>query len=237
VRAVWVNQLGGLTFECVGAGQFVKWAPPGVDLGLPEEAERLRWASAFARVPTVLDMGITDDGASWLCTTAVPGSNAVSDRWKAEPRAAVRAIGEGLRALHETLPVDSCPFSWSAQSRLARARRHELDPARWHPSHRHLSAEEALALVAEPPSVDHVVVCHGDACAPNTLIDDAGRCSGHVDFGRMGTADRWADIAIATWSATWNFGDGWEDELLAAYGVPLDPDRTRYYRLLWDLTD
>jgi len=51
----------------------------------------------------------------------------------------------------------------------------------------------------------------------------------------LGVADRWADLAIATWSTTWNYGPGWETPLLDAYGVAPDPDRTRYYRLLWDL--
>ncbi len=41
---------------------------------------------------------------------------------------------------------------------------------------------------------------------------------------------------MATWSTEWNYGPGWEDVLLAAYGVDPDPGpRTRYYRLLWDL--
>ena len=48
-------------------------------------------------------------------------------------------------------------------------------------------------------------------------------------------ADRWADLAVATWSTTWNYGPGWETPLLEAYGVAPDPERTRYYRLLWDL--
>lgn len=30
-------------------------------------------------------------------------------------------------------------------------------------------------------------------------------------------------------------GPGWERLLLDAYGVEQDPERTRYYRLLWDL--
>jgi kanamycin kinase len=75
----------------------------------------------------------------------------------------------------------------------------------------------------------------GDACAPNTLITEDGRWSGHVDLGDLGVADRWADLAIATWSAEWNYGPGWERPLLDAYGIRADPDRTRYYRLLWDL--
>ena len=41
--------------------------------------------------------------------------------------------------------------------------------------------------------------------------------------------------AIATWSTVWNYGPGWESAVLDAYGIALDADRTRYYRLLWDL--
>jgi hypothetical protein len=44
-----------------------------------------------------------------------------------------------------------------------------------------------------------------------------------------------ADLAVSTWSTEWNYGPGWEDVLLAAYGVDPDPARTRYYRLLCDL--
>ena len=40
---------------------------------------------------------------------------------------------------------------------------------------------------------------------------------------------------LATWSTTWNYGPGWEDFLLDAYGVDPDAHRMRYYRLLWDL--
>jgi kanamycin kinase len=92
-----------------------------------------------------------------------------------------------------------------------------------------------LARLADPPPIDLLVVCHGDACAPNTLIDDEGNCSGHVDLGALGVADRWADLAIATWSVNWNYGPGWEGALLNAYGVAPDPERSRYYRLLWDI--
>jgi kanamycin kinase len=79
------------------------------------------------------------------------------------------------------------------------------------------------------------VVCHGDACAPNTLIGEDGHWTGHVDLGSLGVADRWADLAVATWSTEWNYGPGWEGPLLAAYGVQEDPQRSDYYRLLWDL--
>jgi kanamycin kinase len=79
-------------------------------------------------------------------------------------------------------------------------------------------------------------VCCGDPCAPNVLVGDDGEDVGVVDLGALGAADRWADLAVATWSTQWNFGAGWERVLLEAYGVEPDPGRTAYYRLLWDLS-
>jgi kanamycin kinase len=67
------------------------------------------------------------------------------------------------------------------------------------------------------------------------LLSDDGTWSGHVDFGNLGLADRWADLAIATWSTEWNYGPGWAGPLLAAYGVEPDERRSAYYRLLWDV--
>jgi kanamycin kinase len=164
---------------------------------------------------------------------------AVTPRWLARPRAAVTAIGAGLRALHEALPAEGCPFSWDAALRLSDARRRaaagQVDPARWHSGHRPLGVPRALDLLADIPPPDRLVVCHGDSCAPNTLLTPDGRWSGHVDLGDMGVADRWADLAVATWSTEWNYGPGWAGVLLEAYGADPDPGRTWYYRLLWDL--
>jgi kanamycin kinase len=66
------------------------------------------------------------------------------------------------------------------------------------------------------------------------LISD-GRVSGCVDLGQLGVADRWWDLAVATWSVTWNLGPRWEDLFLDAYGVRRDPARVAFFRLLYDL--
>jgi aminoglycoside phosphotransferase len=239
MRAVWENERGGLTFE-IGSGTdrvFVKWTPAtsGIDLG--SEAVRLRWAGRYATVPQVLDQGSDTDG-SWLVTGALPGDNAVTARWQAQPGLAVAGIGRGLRRLHDALPVASCPFSWSAEDRLLDLHRREKTRAAaagWDRDRLSLDRVDALRLVADVPPIDRPVVAHGDACAPNTLLADDGTCCGHVDLGALGVADRWADLAVATWSCEWNYGPGWQDALLDAYGVEADRRRIRYYRLLWDL--
>jgi kanamycin kinase len=237
LHPVWANELGGLTWRVGDGARYVKWVPAGSGLDLRAEALRLRWAARFTPVPVVLAEGRDRDG-SWLCTAGLPGESAVAPRWLADPARAVTAIGAGLRALHDSLPAASCPFDWSAATRLAEVRRRAsaglLQPPTWHEAHAGLSVAEVLARLADIPEVDRLVVCHGDACSPNTLIDEDGRCSGHVDLGGLGTADRWADLAVATMSTVWNYGPGWERPLLEAYGVEPDPLRTAYYRLLWD---
>jgi aminoglycoside phosphotransferase len=241
IRALWENGLGGLTFaiDDGGVGRVVKWSPLTSGIDLREEARRMSWAAGFTPVPEVLEVGIEPD-ATWLLTRAIPAESAVDATWTSRPATAVRAIGEGLRALHEALPVPECPFSWSAEDRVADALEHaragKLDRSEWHEDHADWSEARVIREISAVPEVDRLVVCHGDACAPNTLIGADGRWCGHVDLGVLGVADRWADLAVATWSTQWNYGPGYEDLLLAAYGAEADGERTRYYRLLWDLS-
>ncbi|WP_251857685.1 aminoglycoside 3'-phosphotransferase [Herbiconiux sp. L3-i23] len=224
IEPVWRNELGGLAFRVGRAGDgdvvFVKWAEHDSGLDLAAEATRLEWARAYTPVPEVLAYG-NDGSGWWLATAGLDGEDASSLRWRADPLTAVRAIGAGLRRLHDALPVEDCPFDWSVDERLR---------------HGGIAEHSAGAEFRTAPPIDRLVVCHGDACAPNTLIADDGRFLAHVDLGRLGVADRWADIAIATLSTQWNYGPGWEEPLLDAYGIDPDPVRTDFYRRLWDAT-
>lgn len=105
-------------------------------------------------------------------------------------------------------------------------RLHSLDPSE--------SLFGAPEWIGDQDDVDHPVIIHGDACAPNTILGEDGRFAGIVDVGRLGVGDRWADLAIASWSLEWNFGPGFEEEFFAAYGEAPDPDRIRRYRDLWE---
>ncbi|WP_295789654.1 aminoglycoside 3'-phosphotransferase [uncultured Microbacterium sp.] len=219
---VWRNATGGIAFRATrGADiRYVKWGPRNSETSMRAEAERLRWAAPFTPVPHVIEEG-RDDRHEWLITVGIEGRSAVDPRWVAEPERAVQALGRGLRALHEALPLERCPFSWSVSDRIENA------------GVRGISVSNSLRLA---PPIDRLVVCHGDACAPNTLIGDDGEWTAHVDLGALGVADRWADIAVAAMSTEWNYGPGWHDALLDAYGVAPDATRLSFYRELWKAT-
>jgi kanamycin kinase len=201
VTAVWLNELGGVTWSVGGGTDFVKVYPVAHSDLLTAEAARLRWARRFVDVPRVLSTG-----PGWLHTAGLPGRSAVDPFWVARPEVAAVAIGTGLRRFHDSLPVQACPFGPPSSTSGA-------------------------------PPADRLVVCHGDACAPNTLIGDDGRCSGHVDLGDLGVADRWADLAIATLSLGWNYPTIDENVLFDAYGINPDPERIAYYRDRWAAGD
>lgn len=216
VEPVWRNELGGITFRIRRAGstRYVKWqrhrglgAEHRGHVDLAIEAEKLVWAGRFAQVPSVLDQGEDEDDA-WLVIEGIEATSAFDPRWREAPETAVRAIATGLRRLHEALPVRECPYAG----------------ARLGPN------------ASGTPEPERLVVCHGDPCVPNTLIDGVGGFAGHVDLARLGVADRWADLAIATYSISWevNFGRSYDELFFEAYGVEPDEDRLRFYRNLWD---
>ncbi|MDR4533984.1 phosphotransferase [Glutamicibacter sp. PS] len=222
VTPVWRNQVGGLTFRFEPSGErqevhFAKWSATEAGIDLRDEAERLDWARSYASVPEVVELREAEEG-QLLITRGLPGTSAVDPRWIRRPRRAARALGAALRHLHENLPLDACPYRWDVETRLAE-----------------LPTTERADFRAQAPTED-LVVCHGDACAPNTLLDDRGELSGHVDLGTLGVGDRWADLAVLAWSAEWNYGPGLTDLVYAGYGVSADARRADYYRRLWDAT-
>jgi kanamycin kinase len=95
------------------------------------------------------------------------------------------------------------------------------------------------AVVAARPSTEDVVVCHGDLCPPNIVIDPKDlSVAGLIDIARLGTADRYADLALATRSISSEilnpqYGPEYAERFLTRYGEEtLDHARVDFYRLL-----
>ena len=220
VHPAWANEIGGVTFQ-IGDGtgrEFVKVAPPHPEIDLHREAAKLRWAASYLTVPEVLGVG-RDGPLEWLHTAGLPGRSAVDPHWIARPREAVRAIATGLRAMHDRLPVDSCPFSWSVPSRLAAC------PSRQARAARAALRGPAGGLPRRRLRAEHVDLRGRPVVRP-------------CRFRRPRLADRWADLAVAEWSLGYNYGGAWRTELLRRLRRrPQTTSGSSYYLTLWNAGD
>lgn len=235
LELAWYNEIGGVTWRIGGGESYVKVGPPHEEFQPAAESERLEWLAARGiAVPRVLDLGECD-GRTWMHTVGLPGTNAIE--CQDDPVATVAALGRGLRRFHDALPVEECPFTFSVESRVRRRGLTDFD---------------------DVPPLD-LVVCHGDACNPNFLVEwvtspstpsprssargtqdpreerveGALEVTGYVDLGLCGVADRWADLVMAVGSLAWNFPGVDGRVLLDAYGVEQAPEKFAFYDALW----
>jgi len=172
-----------------------------------------------------------------LVTAEVPGRSA-AEEWSPESRPrVVEALADLARALH-SLPIGECPFDRRLAVTIPEALAAAVDLDDLDDERAGWTRDELAAqLLATRPPAEDLVVCHGDLCLPNVVLDpDSCRVTGVIDTGRLGVADRWADLALATRSLDSDlnpqYGAGAADRFLSRYGVTPDPGKNDFYRLL-----
>jgi aminoglycoside phosphotransferase len=246
----WEDVSGGHTDAVVRRSQsgdaFAKTASGEARDEHNDERDRLLWLSTTdLPAPRLLDWD--DDGSTaTLTTSALPGVP-LSDLPPSAVNGAVKALGGFLKRLH-AVDHDGCPFQrWLAvtvsHARLRVAQglvdASDFDQERDGRTPAHLLQQ----LINDRPAAERLeqvdlVLCHGDACLPNFLIDpDSFEITGMVDVGRLGVADRHLDLALAARSMAATdfnpaFGPVEAEAMLASYGLPADPWRLDFYRLL-----
>ena len=217
---------------------------------LAAERDRIEWLSGTGIPgPRVIDWRTTEHGAA-LVTSAVAGVSA--DRLgPAQLAASWPSITDTLLRLH-SIPVSACPYNRRLDEMMTLARA-TVAENRVHPEFlpEHLldtppavmleSLERDFPLRQEQED-DDAVICHGDFCLPNVVIDpETSLVAGLIDLGRLGRADPYADIALLLVNAreTWPDDDTArraDDDFASRYGITLDPDRLDFYLRLDPLT-
>jgi streptomycin 3"-kinase len=219
--------------------------------GLHHEYRRTHWVhSQGLAVPRILDWRSNEQGACLLMSalSGVPASMLTAQQLaQAWP-----SLIAQLASLH-TLPVENCPFERKLADLYALAQdvvsRNAVNPDFLPPEDRELPTHVLLARVsAQMPErlaqeAQDRVVCHGDACMPNFLVDpDTLRCTGMLDLGRLGIADPYVDFSLflANASETWQNPvqlQAAQQNLFAQLAIP-QPDlgRLQFYLQLDPLT-
>ncbi|WP_073739280.1 APH(3'') family aminoglycoside O-phosphotransferase [Streptomyces sp. CB02488] len=247
---VTAGESGATVFRSADATRYAKCVPAAAAAELEAERDRAVWLSGQGVPgPRVLDWRSGDDGAC-LVTRAVSGIPAdqvpAEDLWTAWEH-----IADAVRRLHEA-PVSQCPFRRSLDTTVALAgdvvARDAVSPEFLPVDQRQTPTPELLDRLTRQVSrrreqeAADTVVCHGDLCLPNIILDPQTlEVSGFIDLGRLGLADRYADLALLLANAR----ETWTDEeqaraadtaLAARYGIALDHDRLRFYLHLDPLT-
>lgn len=247
---VTTGESGASVFRDPDGSRYAKVVPLEQTAELADERDRIAWlGDAGIPVGAVLDWHSTDDGAC-LVTRAVAG--VAADQLDAGSLGAVwPAITDLVRRLHD-ISTTSCPFDrgLAVTMPLARATvaQHRVQTEFLPEDLQHVPPETILARLEDdlPQRVRQEgrerVVCHGDLCLPNILVDpETERVAGLIDLGRLGCADPYADIALLLTNAR----ETWPDEHTArradrefasGYGIDLDPERLRFYLHLDPLT-
>ncbi|MFD4460092.1 APH(3'') family aminoglycoside O-phosphotransferase [Nocardia sp. NPDC058480] len=230
--------------------RYAKCVPAAEAALLKAEHDRVEWLTdQGVSGPRVLDWHSGEAGAV-LVTSAVSGVSA-DQLPVADLGAAWGHIADAVRGLHE-LPAERCLFDRGLATMVPVARdvvgRHAVNPEFLPVEQQHTPPEELLASL-EPEIARMLaqealdtVVCHGDLCLPNIVVDpETLKVSGFIDLGRLGTADRYADLALLLANARETWGN--EERALAAdtafaqrYGLVLDRDRSNFYLHLDPLT-
>ena len=196
-------------------------------------AARLEWLSGKLPAPEVVAVGEDSEGA-WLLMTEVPGLelSAFNEASPEGKRRLTAALANALRRFHET-PAGGCPFDHSAARELGRLER-EIAVREAVLGYALPEAREKLETLRHLEPEETLVLTHGDACLPNVMVVDC-KLSGFIDLGDMGLADRCRDLERACWSLSYNYGGGYDEMFLEAYGAT-EADRAKldfYRRLEW----
>lgn len=245
-----LGESGATVLRHVSGGRFVKLVPNTQVEALAAERDRIAWLAATG-IPTmtVLDWRVGAHGAG-LVTSTVPGIPADM----LDPSALGRvwpAIAEAVGALH-ALPVEACPFDrrLDVMMPLARAavdegrvqREFLPDELRPVPGPQLLAPIEDELAERIVQEAEDLVVCHGDLCLPNIVVDvERLAVSGFIDLGRLGRADRHADIALLLANARETWPDAAsavraDAEFDRTYGAGRDQERQEFYLRLDPLT-
>jgi streptomycin 3"-kinase len=245
--SVRTGESGDLVYQRDDGRAFAKIAPVARTSELAGERDRLAWLHGQGvACPEILDWREGEEGAC-LVMTAIPGVPAAdlsgSNLLKAWP-----SMVRQLRILHG-LPADRCPFDRSLSIMFERAAdvvgRNAVNPDFLPDEDTNTPARDLLERVErELPTrfgqeVIDRVVCHGDACMPNFMIDPGSfQCTGLTDLGRLGTADRYVDLALMLANASESWAS--REEEAKAFAILFDtlgikaPDKGRlafYLRL------
>jgi aminoglycoside phosphotransferase len=210
---------------------FLKFAPVSSDpdpaFSIRAEADRLQWLKSKDLAVPKVETFFEDDGLEYLLMTGIPGRDA-SQPWQPDQIPNIIAkLAASLRTWHDT-NIEDCPFQLTLKNRIVQAR------ARTKNASLQLELE---TLLEHAPKTEDLVLCHGDPCVPNVLLNDELEISGWIDLGHAGVMDRHWDLALIIGSLEMDLNpqfNSWSERFLEAYGLEIINRETLEFYVKFD---
>ncbi|WP_264985824.1 aminoglycoside O-phosphotransferase APH(3')-XV [Pseudomonas aeruginosa] len=213
---------------------YLKYASGSSAQEILQEHQRTRWLRTRALVPEVISY-VSTSTVTILLTKALIGHNA-ADAADADPVIVVAEMARALRDLHSISP-DDCPFDERLHLRLklasGRLEAGLVDEEDFDHARQGMLARDVYEqLFIHMPGAEQLVVTHGDAC-PENFIFQGNAFVGFIDCGRVGLADKYQDLALASRNIDAVFGPELTNQFFIEYGEP-NPNiaKIEYYRIL-----
>ena len=190
-------------------------------------------------VPQVFENILGYDGRYYLLMSEIKGKM-LHELLKEDIDQTIRIYASSLKQLHH-LPYENFPnkpdlhrIVEDIEPRLNKIDINDLEP---------ITKERGLQKTYERlkelfPKERDLVICHGDFCMPNIIVNQDN--VGFIDLGRSRIDDRYADIALALRSLKSNMemiGQSYlpqhQELFLKTYGInQFDHDKCEFYYLL-----
>lgn len=222
---------------------FLKILPTSssADSKLLDEKNKQEWLrkNTLLPIPKILYYNKNKDH-EFLLTTELKGTAAYKLP-KLDRKEATIILARTLKRIHE-IPIENCPFYFSLEKILSKIKNkienktiEETIVKKYSKAGIKIDDVFQDYLIQEMPKKEDLVFCHGDYCLPNVLIKN-NSLTGIIDWGYAGIADRYFDLAMSTWSLSYNYKENNEklvELYLKEYGIDkLDQKKFYYYRTL-----
>ncbi len=209
------------------------------------EGENFKWLKDYVKVPKVYFNELIDD-KYYLVMEKLPGVM-FQELFESIPLGElVIKYAKLLKQFHE-INYQGLPFNHDLNHKIDKAHHrvitNQIKTEYFENEIKDFTGKQVYDLmIKNMPAEEDLVLCHGDVCLPNIMMDK-NSLSGFIDIDGIGVCDRYLDIAIALRSLRYNFklyGHNFEHQYIElfkeTYGIK-EPDcnKIKFYFLLDEL--
>lgn len=210
------------------------------------EALNMTWLKKYCKVPEIHRYGMVKD--NYYCMMEyLPGVMFQELLDSYDVKDVVKTYASLIRQFHDIDPV-GLPHNHSLEQKLKHVEycmeKQLINTDHFERELKQYTIEEIYQKIQTYlPIEEDLVLCHGDICMPNIMMNGL-ELSGYIDIVGIGVCDRHLDLAIGLRSLRYNlelyryeFNQEVVDLFLETYGIKeLEKEKVEFYILLDELT-